>query len=61
MYIGLWGFLSISVTIGVLFVMFLVYIDFKRKQMKLNTDKSEKQEEPFKTKVEKSGLKDVTT
>lgn len=52
MYIGLWGFLSISVTVGILFVMFLVYIDFKRKQMKLNANTSKNQEEPFKAKVE---------
>lgn len=48
MYIGLWGFLSISVILGFLFIMFLIYTKFEKKQTQLKIDAIKNQDKQSK-------------
>ena len=53
MIVNLWGFLSVGVIFGVLFAMFVIYIDHKKtlKQLEIEALKNEK--ESFQVEVEK--------
>jgi hypothetical protein len=53
MYVGLWGFLSVSVVLGFLFVMFLIYTEFKKKQTELVINALRNQEKQFDAEIKK--------
>ena len=44
MYVGYWVFLTVSVFLGFLFVMFLLYAKFKKKRTQLETDPHKNQD-----------------
>ena len=54
MNMNLWGFLSVGVIFGILFAMFIIYLNHKETMKQLEIDALKNQNEHFKAGVEKS-------